>query len=97
MSKGKSFWEWLFGNSCCSSRGKDYVGREEDEGEAGTKEKRESKNETREVLKVTQSLEDEIEREPGGFLFTEVSLGEDGGYKLPINGERAGEDWVEVE
>ena len=33
MSKKKSFWDWLFGTSCCGARDKDkdYTGEEREE------------------------------------------------------------------
>ena len=42
MAKERSFWDWIFGSSCCSDRGKNYARKERDE----------SKNEVAELLYV---------------------------------------------
>ena len=31
MAKERSFWDWIFGSSCCSDRGKNYARKERDE------------------------------------------------------------------
>lgn len=36
MAKERSFLDWLFGSSCCSDRGKNYVKKEKDESKNGT-------------------------------------------------------------
>jgi len=84
MAKERSFLDWLFGSSCCSDRGKNYV----------KKEKEESKNKTDEVSKVNKSLQEEIENEPGS-IFTEVPLDKDSEYNNSLTGEEGG-DWYEI-
>lgn len=84
MAKERSFWDWIFGSSCCSDRGKNYARREREE----------SKNKTDEVSKVNKSLQEEIENEPGS-IFTEVPLDKDSEYNNSLTGEEGG-DWYEI-
>ncbi len=74
MSKSRSFWDWLFGNSCCASRekDKDYTGKERQEGKdrAGDKDKN---------LTTSKKLEHEFDDQPGS-IFREVDLNEDSEY-----------------
>ena len=84
MAKERSFWDWIFGSSCCSDRGKNYARREREE----------SKNKTDEVSKVNKSLQEEIENEPGS-IFTEVPLDKDSEYNNSLTGEEGGE-WYEI-
>lgn len=84
MAKERSFWDWIFGSSCCSDRGKNYARREREE----------SKNKTDEVSKVNKSLEEETEKEPGS-IFTEVPLDKDSEYNNSLTGEEGG-DWYEI-
>jgi hypothetical protein len=84
MAKERSFWDWLFGSSCCSDRGKNYA-RKEDE----------SKNKTGEVSKVSKSLQEEIENEPGS-IFAEVPLDENSEYNSHLIGEGESDGSVEI-
>ena len=84
MAKERSFWDWIFGSSCCSDRGKNYARREREE----------SENKTDEVSKVNKSLQEEIENEPGS-IFTEVPLDKDSEYNNSLTGEEGG-DWYEI-
>ncbi len=85
MSKERSFWDWLFGNSCCNDRGKNYTKKERDE----------SKNKTGEASKVIKSLQEEIENEPGS-IFSEVSLDENSKYNSYLTGEWENDGSVEI-
>lgn len=84
MAKERSFWNWIFWGSCCSDRAKNYA----------RKEREESKNKTGEVSKVSESLQEEIENEPGS-IFTEVPLDKDSEYNNFLTGEEGG-DWYEI-
>ncbi len=80
MSKDKSFWEWLFGNSCCAGRDKDYTGeREEGKDRVGDKDK--DKN-----LTTSKRLESEFDEQPGA-IFSDVDLNEDSVYRTGVTGE----------
>ena len=57
MAKERSFWDWIFGSSCCSDRGKIMLENKE----------MKSKNEVAKPSKVMKSLEEEIENEPGSI------------------------------
>lgn len=85
MAKERSFLDWLFGSSCCSDRGKNYVKKEKDE----------SKNGTSKPSKVMKSLEEEIENEPGS-IFTEVRLDESSAYNGYLTGEWESDGSVEI-
>ncbi|MBN8511579.1 MAG: hypothetical protein J0L79_00920 [Rickettsiales bacterium] len=84
MSKDKSFWEWLFGNSCCAGRDKDkdYT-REREEGKdrIGDKDKSKDKN-----LTTSKRLESDFDEQPGS-IFSDVDLNEDSVYHTGITGE----------
>lgn len=81
MSKDKSFWDWLFGNSCCASRekDKDYTGKEREEGKdrAGDKNKN---------LTTSKQFEKEFDEQPGS-IFSDVDLNEDSVYRTGVTGE----------
>ena len=81
MAKERSFWEWIFGKSCCSSRGKEEhnYNREKEGKDKGDN----SKSGT-----STERFEEDY-YEPGSGL-TEVSLSEDSVYRISLHGE--GED-----
>ncbi len=88
MSKKKSFWDWLFGTSCCGGRDKDkaYTGeeREEDKDRSGDKDK---------TLTTRQELEQEFDDQPGS-VFREIDLHEDSVYRTGISGEyEQGQDY----
>jgi len=85
MAKERSFWDWIFGSSCCSDRGKNYARREREE----------SKNKTDEVSKVNKSLQEEIEKEPGS-IFAEVPLDENSEYNSYLIGEGESDGSVEI-
>ena len=79
MSKQRSFWDWLFGNSCCSSREKDKNYDEEKfEGKAKTTDKTTDKT-------ITESFEEDYD-EPGSGL-SEVGLGENSEYARSLTGD----------
>lgn len=81
MSKNKSFWEWLFGNSCCTGRDKDkdYT-REKDEGKdrVGDKDK---------DLTTSKRLEKEFNDEQPGSIFSDVDLNDDSVYHTGVTGD----------
>jgi len=85
MAKERSFWDWIFGSSCCSDRGKNYA----------RKEREESKNKTGEVSKVSKSLQEEIENEPG-LMWAEVRLDEGSAYNGYLTGECESDGSVEI-
>lgn len=85
MAKKRSFWDWIFGNSCCGDRGKNYARKERDE----------SKNEVAKPSKVMKSLEEEIENEPGS-IWGRVRLDEDSVYNGYLTGEWESDGSVEI-
>ena len=85
MAKERSFWDWIFGSSCCSDRGKNYARKERDE----------STNEVAKPSKVMKSLEEEIENEPGS-IFAEVPLDENSEYNSHLIGEGESDGSVEI-
>ena len=85
MAKERSFWDWIFGSSCCGDRGKNYARKERDE----------SKNEVAKPSKVMKSLEEEIENEPGS-IFAEVPLDENSEYNSHLIGEGESDGSVEI-
>jgi hypothetical protein len=85
MSKERSFWDWLFGSSCCSGRDKGYVNKEKDG----------SKKETGEVSKVSKGLQEEIENDPGS-IFAEVPLDENSEYNSYLIGAGESDGSVEI-
>lgn len=85
MAKERSFLDWLFGSSCCSDRGKNYVKKEKDG----------SKNGTSKPSKVMKSLEEETEKEPGS-IFAEVPLDENSEYNSYLIGEGESDGSVEI-
>jgi hypothetical protein len=85
MAKERSFWEWIFGKSCCGSRGKkdrDYYTWE--------KEGREGKDKDDNTKSRTSEKRFEEDYYEPGSGFTEVSLSEDSAYRISLHGE--GED-----
>jgi hypothetical protein len=85
MAKERSFWDWVFGSSCCSDRGKNYARKERDE----------SKNEVAKPSKVIKSLEEEIENEPGS-IWGRVRLDENSEYNSHLIGEGESDGSVEI-
>ena len=78
MAKQRSFWEWIFGGSCCSSRGK------EEHNYNREKEGKDKDDNTK--IRTSKERFEEDYYEPGSGL-TEVSLSEDSAYRTSLHGE----------